>query len=242
MKWKYLKDTKRLNVFGTDSDQDMNAVKKLIADKKIPADLNAIVYQKAKNSAVVMFIRGRYLENLLKVNDDDRVIAFAPRRGIKDILKQINDSNSRQATYSGLLLYAKSTKKFLFFTPRNRGNVVQLLGDHPNKNETPAETVCRVAKEDGDFEITPEVIVALMTLEIDGTTYHSYICLCEREFKPNLSSRVLSAVWKTYDEIKELELHPSVSALFDKDKKLQRLIKPLEVDFDKLIDEILHSA
>ena len=240
MKWKYLKDSKRLNIFGTDSIKDMEAVKKLITEKKIPADLNTIVYQKSNNSTIGMVIRGLYLENFLKVNNEP--VVQLPRRGIKDILKQINDLNTRQASYAGLLLYAKSTKRFLFFTPRNRGNLIQLLGDNPQIEETPPETVCRVAKEDGNFEIEPRVLVALTPLEIDGTTYYSYFCLCEREFKPNLSSRILNSCWKSCEQIEELALHPSVAALFEKDKKLQRLIKPIEMDFDKLIDEILHSA
>lgn len=245
MKWQYITDTKRLNVFGTDSDKDIRAIKKLIAEKKIPADLNAIVYQKARNSTVGMIIRGRYLENLLRV-ETEQIVPLPVRPGIKAILKQINEANTRQASYAGLLLYSTSTKKFLLFTPRNRGQLVQLLGDNPMEGESPPETVCRVAKDDGDFEITPNCLIALAPLEIDGTTYYSYLCLTQHEFKPTVSGRIVNSTWKEYSEMGELALHPSVAALFEKDKKLQKLTMTADIlgqlDFDKLIDEILHSA
>jgi hypothetical protein len=238
MKFKYIKEYKRLSVYGVDADKDISEVKKLIAANKIPGDLSAIVYQKAKNSVVGSIIRGRYLENLLRPED---VPAQPVRPSLKGILQQINEANARQASHAGLLLYATNAKRFLLFTPRSRQEQVQLLGDNPRDGETPIETVCRVAREDGDFEITPNVLVSLIPLEINETTYWSFLCLVEREFKPMYSARIIKAEWKSYEAMEELNLHPSVKTLFDKDKKLLKLIKPIEVDFNQLIDEILHS-
>ncbi len=242
MKWKYLKETKRLSVYGIDADKDIAEVKKLIADKKIPDQLDTIVYQKAKNSVIGSIIRGRFLENLLRPEAEIEITPLQRKSGFKTILKQINEANERQSSYAGLLVFATGTKRFLFFTPRNRGQLVQLLGDNPQASETPPETVCRVAKEDGDFEIAPEWLVPLISLEIDGTIFHNYLCLTEREFKPSLSSRVINSSWRTYEGMEELKLHQNVSALFAKDKKLMRLVNPIEIDFNKLIDEILHST
>ncbi len=242
MKWKYIKDNKRLNVYGIDADKDIAEVKKLINDKKIPSEIDAIVYQKAKNSVIGSIIRGRYLENLLRPDTEAKIEPLQKKLGLKAILKQINDANARQASYAGLLVYATTTKRFLFFTPRNRGYLVQLLGDNPQPSETPPETVCRVALEDGGFEISPEWLVSLIPLEFDGTAYHNYLCLTEREFKPTLSARIINSSWRTFEGMEELNLHQSVSALFEKDKKLIMLTSPIEVDFDKLIDEILHST
>jgi hypothetical protein len=241
MKSTYVADTKRLNVFGSNSEKDILAIKKLIADKKVPADLKSIVYQKAKDSKVVMIIRGRYLENLLRV-ETDVVVPLPVRPGIKAILKQINEANTRQATYAGLLLYSTSTKRFLFTTTRNRENTIMLFGDHPLEGESPPETVCRVAQEDGNFEIQPDWLIALAPLEINGTTYYSYLCMTRHEFKLTHSERILSSIWKPADAIGELKLDISVSALFDKDKKLMRLIQTTDVDYEKIIDEILHSS
>ncbi len=241
MKFKYLKENKRLNLYGTDADKDIAEVKKMIADKKIPDQLDTIVYQKAKNSVIASIIRGRFLENLLRPETEVEIASLQWKSGFKTILKQINDANERQASYAGLLVFATSTKRFLFFTPRNHGHLVQLLGDNPHPSETPPQTVCRVAKEDGDFEIIPEWLVPLISLEFDGTVFYNYLCLTEYEFKPALSSRVINSSWRTYEGMEELKLHQSVAALFEKDKKLIRLINPIQIDFDKLIDEILHS-
>lgn len=245
MKWTLTKEKNRLNVFGTDCDKDIRAVKKLITEKKVPSDLNAIVYQKERSSTVAMIIRGRYLENLLRV-EEGPVVPLPPRPGIKAILKQINEANTRQTAYAGLLLYCTDTRRFLFFTDRNRGKMIQLLGDNPLDGEAPPETVCRVVKEDCDFEITPKCLVPLSPLEISGTTYYSYLCLTKNEFSPKVSESIVNCIWKEPDKIGELTLHPSVSGLFEKDKKLRKLMKPAdalnELNFDKMIDDILHSS
>jgi hypothetical protein len=252
MKCKYTQYCKRLDVFGTDSQKDMRAVKKLIADKKIPSEINAIVYRKAKNSTVAMILRGPYLTNFLKSENSPVKAPIPPlpqRASLKDIfdqIKQINDVNTRQATYSGILLYCTSTKRFLFFTPRSRGRLVSLLGDNPIDNETPPETIHRVTKEDGGFEVPPTSLIPLIPLEIDGTTYYTYLCFINHEFKPNLSDRLISSTWEDYTKLDDLQLHQSVSHLFSRDKKLKKLTKPSDIlddlDFDKLINDILHSA
>lgn len=255
MKWKYTKYSKRLDVFGTDSEKDMQLVQKLIADKKLPEEIDSIVYRKARNSAVSMIIRGLYLENLLKENPKERwkvgddTPAPPPQPRLKDILEkiqQVNEANTRQAAYSGILLYCTESKKFLFVTPRNRGQLIQLLGDNPIGNESPIDTVLRVTKEDGDFEVPPTGLVALTPLEIDGTTYHNYLCFSNCEFKPHLSERLISFCWENYTKLDELKLHPSVATLFEKDKTLQKLTQPTDIldglDFNKLITEILRGT
>src|SRR5258708_27211161 len=119
MKWKYTKYSKRLDVFGTDSEKDMRGIKRLIATKKIPADFSSLVYRKAKNSKVSLILRGPYLQNLLKSENVPTVpTPPLPRRaGLKDIfdrIKQVNEYNARQSVYSGVLFYCTASKKFLF--------------------------------------------------------------------------------------------------------------------------------
>jgi hypothetical protein len=41
--------------------------------------------------------------------------------------------------------------------------------------------------------------------------------------------------------MEELALYPSVLLLFEKDTKLHKLITPITVDFENLIEDILHS-
>lgn len=251
MKWKFTKFSKRLDVFGTDSEKDMRAIKRLIATKKIPAEFNSLVYRKARNSKIALMLRGPYLQNLLKSeNIPTAPTPPVPRRAnLKDIfdqIRQINEENARQAFYSGVLFYCTQTKRFLFFTPRDQKQLVQLLGDNPIGQETPTETICRVTKEDGDFEVPPTSLIPLAQLEIDGTTYNSFLCFTNHEFKPNLSDRVVNCEWHDYTKLSELTLHPCMAVLFEKDKNLQKLTQPANVldglDFEKLITDILHSS
>src|ERR1051326_7615990 len=104
MDFKYSKENKKLSVFGTDCERDMQTVKKLIEEDKIPKDIGTIVYQRNRNSVVAMMIRGVFLENLLKPSPEPNAPAVI-RPGIKSILQQINDTNARQSMFSGLLMY-----------------------------------------------------------------------------------------------------------------------------------------
>lgn len=240
MTWKYIRDSKRLNIYGADGVKDIQEIKKLIEEGKIPSDLGTLFYQRDRHSSVGMLFRGRYLENLLKPETEEAE-GTRTKPSFRSILRQINESNTRQTIYSGLLIYATNAKRFMFVIPKKRNNVYGLLGDNPRDGETPPETVCRVAKEDCDFELTPNCLVALTPVEIDGTTYFGYLVLSNHEFKPSLSARFAASTWRSYEAMEELTLHQSVTELFEKDTKLQRLIKPIEVDFEKLIDEILHA-
>jgi hypothetical protein len=249
MEFRYTKESKRLNIYGTDCEHDIQTVKKLIEEEKIPKDIETIVYQKNRTSVVAMMIRGVFLQNLLKPNSPESNTPSVIRPGIKSILKAINETNARQSTYAGLLVYSMETRRFLLFTPRNRNNHVFMLGDNPmTEAETPVEIVCRVAREDISFEdsdpleIDPSWLVELKSLEIDGTMYHGFLLVVEREFKPKLSEKLLNVIWAQPEAFKELKLHPSVVEVFDKDHKLQKLTKPEnDLDYDKLIEHILHA-
>lgn len=240
MEWKYNKETNRITIYGHNSLQDMRQVKKLMAEGKIPANLDAIIYQKSESSAVVMFIRGVHLAQLLRPDSEESVIN-PNRPNLKQILNQINEANTRQSTYAGMLLFATNSKRFLLFTPKGRNNNVYLLGDNPKTGETPPETVCRVSLADADVEIAENCLTPLIPIEHEGTTYFSYLVLSKCEFKPAMSDRLIGFHWRSFEALEELPLHPSVVALFERDPKLQRLTKPFEVDFDDLIDQILHS-
>jgi hypothetical protein len=250
MEFKYTKEHKILNIYGTNCELDIQTVKKLIEEEKIPKDIETIVYQKNRTSMVVMMIRGVFLENLLKPAAPETNIPSVIRPGIKTILQQINESNTRQSTYAGLLIYSLATRRFLLFIPRNHKDQVYLLGDNPTSDsETPPEIVCRVAREDISFEdadrleIQPNWLVGLKPLEIAGTTYHAFLLMVEREFKPKLSAKLTNSIWAQAEAFTELKLHPSVTAVFEKDHNLQRLVNPEDnIDYDKLIEQILHSS
>lgn len=248
MEFKYIKETKRLNIYGTDSESDIQTVKKLIEEEKIPKDIETIVYQKSRSSVVAMMMRGTYLVNLLKPTPETNSPSVV-KPGIKSILKQINDTNQRQSIYSGVLVYSMATRRFLLFTPRGRKNFVFPLGDNPSGlKETPIEIACRVTREDISFDnddvldIDPAWLVPLKVLEIGGTTYHTHLLVVEREFKPKLSEKLINSIWAQPEAFNELRLHQSVTEVFDKDPNLKKLTMPTteDVDYDRLIDKILH--
>jgi len=237
MTWNYIQHTGRLNIYGSDAVRDIQTVKKLMREGKIPVELNTIFYQKSHQSTVGIMFRGRYLDNLLKVDET----APSGKPSFRSILKQINETNTRQTAYSGVLIFATNTKRFLLLMPNHR-KVWGLLGDNLQESETPPETVVRVAKDDCNFEVTANCLITLKPVDLEGTTYYNYLILSNHEFKPALSNQFLASTWRSYEAMDELPLHPSVELLFDHDPKLFKLITPIEVDFEKLIAEILHSS
>ncbi len=204
---------------------------------KIPVELSTIFYQKNHQSTVGIMFRGRYLENLLKIDDTPA----GNKPSLRSILKQINETNTRQTVYAGVLIFATNTKRFLFLMPKHRKGW-GLLGDNLQEPETPPETVVRVAKDDCNFEVTANCLVALKSVEHEGTTYYNYLILSNHEFKPALSNQFIAFAWRSYEATEELPLHRSVELLFEQDAKLFKLITPIQVDFENLIDEILHSS
>jgi hypothetical protein len=135
-----------------------------------------------------------------------------------------------------------NTKKFLFVKALNKDGKFRLFGDYPFKDENPPDTVCRVAKEDICIEIKPEWLVNLMTLEINGTTYYNYLCFTREEFKPKNKYQCEWIDWKNYNKY---NLYQYTISLFERDIKIQKLINfstETDIDFEKLIDEILHSS
>lgn len=241
MKWQYIKAHRRLNVYGTDSERDVLQVKKLIEEKKIPNDLDAIVYRKSPTSQTSMIIRGVYLANLLTPEQAEpapRVI----RPGIKTILRSINQDNVRQGMYAGVVFYSISTKRFMLFAARGRNQPCMFLGDYQAiENETPIQIVCRVAVEDTQFEIDPKWLIPLQTVEENETTFHSFMVLVEKEFKPELSGRYANSMWEAAEALTGLHRHAGVKAVFEQDPYLKRLTQPEEVDFDAIIEEILQT-
>lgn len=241
MKWTYIKDKRRLNVFGTDSERDAIIVKKLIEEGKIPNDLDAIVYRKSSTSQTAMIIRGVYLYNLLTPEPNEaqpRVV----RPGIKTILRVINDNNERQGHYAGVIFYSLTSRRMMFVTPRGRNQPAVMLGDFPAiEDETPTDIVCRVAIDDTQIEIDPKWLIPLTSVEVDETTYHGFMVLVEKEFKPALSARLVNSFWCDGDNLPELRLHKSIREMIEKDPHLQKLSAPDPVDFDAIIEAILQE-
>jgi hypothetical protein len=240
MKWNYVKDQRRLNVFGTDCDRDILTIKKLVEEAKIPKDLECIVYRENTESKFAAFFRGQELAVLL-LPDPIEVAPNMVRPKIRTILKKINENNSLQSDFSGVTFYSTSTKRFMLATPRGRHHSTMLLGDHPISDaETPVEVVSRVTNEDTAFEIQHKWLVPLTEIEVENTKYHSFMILVEREFKPQLSPRLLNTVWATRDGLEGIHVHPSVKMLFETDPIIQKLTsEEPDIDFDALIEEIL---
>lgn len=225
VEYKYIQTSQRLNVFGSDGVSDIKEIKTLIKEGKIPAAIQALFYQRCRNSSVGMLFRGIHLQNLLSADKDERP-------NFRSILKEINEKNKQQAHYAGLLVFSMHTKRFLFIVEARQHGVI---GDYTDVDELPWGTVVRAARE-ASIEVTEKCLVNLTPIEYDGTTYHTYLVVSNHEFK--LPRR--NGEWHSYGS-SGLHLHPSLSLLFERDPKLHQLLSPDVTDFEKLIDSILYS-
>lgn len=225
VEYKYIQSSQRLNVFGSNGVDDIKEIKALIKEGKIPTVIQALFYQRGRHSSVGMLFRGKHLHNLLNADIDERP-------NFRTILKKINERNSQQAHYAGLLVFAAQTKRFLFVLDACQYG---LLGDYVGADELPSSTVVRAARE-VSIEVTEKCLINLTPIEHDGTTYHSYLVISNHEFKAPRQK----GEWHSYRSDK-FALHPSVVSLFDQDPKLHQLLSPDVTDFEKLIDTILYS-
>jgi hypothetical protein len=249
MEYKYVKEGNKLYVYGMNCESDIQTIKKMIQEEKIPNEIDTLIYRRNPDSVVVLLLRGKDLRNILKPTPEAATPAVVKPGSIADRLQKINEANIRQSIYSGVLIYSLETRRFLMFTPRERNNQVHLLGDNPVTNEeTPQEICCRSAyndirfDDDDHFNIEPKWLLPLKTFQIGGTMYHAHLIVLEREFPVKTTEKYLNAIWVHPEGLKELKLHTSVSALFDKDQKLQQIInQESAIDYDKLVDLILHA-
>jgi 8-oxo-dGTP pyrophosphatase MutT (NUDIX family) len=104
---------------------------------------------------------------------------------------------------SGALFYSLKTQRFLFLhrTAPKTGNTWGLVGGTNGTGETPFEALKREIQEEIGF--VPAVIKTLPieTFVSNDTVFnfHTYLCVIENEFIPNLSAEHTGWAWSTID-------------------------------------------
>jgi len=104
-------------------------------------------------------------------------------------------------TCSGALVYALDTRKFLFLH-RTRGrhkNEWGLVGGTNDDAETPWEGLRREIEEEiGTIEIKKTVPLETFISNDSRFSFHTYLCLVQREFMPDLNEEHDGYAWVSF--------------------------------------------
>lgn len=103
---------------------------------------------------------------------------------------------------SGALFYAQNTQRFLFLhrTQGKRSNVWGLPGGTNEAGETPWQACEReIAEEIGVVQIKKTVPLEKFVSRDESFEYHTYLCLIDQEFIPQLNYEHDGYSWVTLD-------------------------------------------
>jgi hypothetical protein len=233
---------KRLFLYGSNADSDLEIIKKLLYEGKLKPDLNAIIYQKERTSSLSYIIRGKFLEEFLsniQKNGKTSVSDF------QTTLAQVNASSELESSYTSLVVYCLDTKKFLMVMPKNSMSWT-LMGSHPyNPEETSMDIICRVGPQ-YDLPITVEAFTSNSVLKLDiikdsPTTYNNYLVFVQSEYTPAFPDNISKIKWLNITD--KVSLSSYCRKLFNTDAYIKKLIHSSgqDIDFDTIIEEILSN-
>ena len=103
---------------------------------------------------------------------------------------------------SGALVYARSTKRFLLLhrTQGRAKDVWGLVGGTNEKAETPWEGLRReIFEEIGKLEIKKTIPLETFISSDEKFQFHTYLCLINEEFIPQLNSEHDGYAWVGYN-------------------------------------------
>ena len=104
---------------------------------------------------------------------------------------------------SGALFYAQNTQRFLFLhrTQGKRSNVWGLAGGTNEAGETPWEACRREIEEEiGSVDIQKTLPLERFCSQDRTFEYHTYVCIVEREFIPELNHEHDGYAWTEYSK------------------------------------------
>jgi 8-oxo-dGTP pyrophosphatase MutT (NUDIX family) len=102
---------------------------------------------------------------------------------------------------SGALFYNLQYKRFLFLhrTQSKKSNLWGLVGGTNEKQETPWEGLKReIFEEIGKVEIKKILPLETFVAQNNLFKYHTYLCICEKEFIPYLNHEHDGYAWVKY--------------------------------------------
>ena len=134
---------------------------------------------------------------------------------------------TRTLVATGCMVYAKSTKRYLFLLREdsgNFGNTWGLAGGKVESNETPIQGLIREMQEEiGDVSIPKISPLETFTSNNEKFVFHTYLGIVEEEFLPTLNAEHQGYCWVPIKKYPR-PLHPGVWRSF----KFDNIIKKLE--------------
>lgn len=120
------------------------------------------------------------------------------------IAKEVGQLNSKERIVcSGALFYSRSTEKILLVQKSNGKHLGtwSLVGGTNLETETPWQGLQREIEEELGFLPTIIKTIPLETFVSNDAVfnYHTYLCVVENEFVPNLSNEHFGYSWSTID-------------------------------------------
>ena len=109
--------------------------------------------------------------------------------------------NSKIIICSGALVYARSTKRFLLLhrTQGRAKDVWGLVGGTTEEKETPWEGLRReIVEEIGEVEIKKTIPLETFISNDDKFHFHTFLCVVDEEFIPNLNNEHNGYAWTTF--------------------------------------------
>lgn len=104
---------------------------------------------------------------------------------------------------SGALVYSLESQRFLFLhrTSGKHKNQWGLVGGTNENQETPWEGLKReISEEIGDIEIKKSIPLETFISNDSGFFFHTYLCLVEKEFIPQLNSEHDGYAWVSFQK------------------------------------------
>ena len=104
---------------------------------------------------------------------------------------------------SGALVYARSTKRFLLLhrTQGRAKDVWGLVGGTNEEAETPWEGLRReIFEEIGEIDIIKTVPLETFVSNDSKFQFHTYLCVVDNEFIPNLNGEHNGYAWTTFGD------------------------------------------
>lgn len=132
---------------------------------------------------------------------------------------------------SGALFYSLNTKRFLFLHRANgkKSNVWGLVGGTNESSETPWEGLRReIAEEVGNVPIKKTIPLETFISNDTKFHFHTYLCVIETEFIPNLNSEHNGYAWVSFGKWPK-PLHHGLQNTLNRKSNITKLKTVFEV-------------